>query len=205
MKSKNNDYDTKYNLSNIYNNTCDSDCRGRLECIKADYRNSLECIKATVVYDEKTVQSINDFYFPAPIGVSIDKNGVINSKILFELIEPLKLISSINVNLIVSQGLLHLKLTFKNPEICPCSDLKKEICKELYIPIQNVTTNRSDCNDSPNEISTTTKITSISVFGFPDAENHEIGEKITLIIKVVLDIHYEITKNEVITVLKNVY
>ena len=153
-----------------------------------------ENIKTLLVYDEKTVRSINDFYFPAPIGVSIDKNGVVNSKISFELIDPLNLISTIKDNLIISQGLLHLKLTINNPEPCLCSDLKKEICTELYIPIQNILANNSVCNDLPNEIYTTNDVTSFSVFGFPDAENHRIGEKIILIIKVIVDIHYQFMK-----------
>lgn len=153
-------------------------------------------IKPSVEYEEKTVQSINDFYFPAPIGVSIDKNGIVNSKTSFELIDPLTLISTAKDNLIISQGLLHLKLTIYNPAPCPCSDLKKEICKELYIPIQYVLINTPVCGRVLSEIRTTNNITSFSIFGFPDVANHDIGEKIVLIIKVIIDINYQFIRTK---------
>ena len=155
-----------------------------------------EYFKPSVEFKVITVQSINDFCFNAPIGVSIDKNGIVNSKISFEVIDPLTLISTIKDNLIISQGLLHIKLTIHNPAPCPCSDLKKEICKELYIPIQYILNNKRVCDDSSSEISTTSNISSFSVFGFPDAENHSIGEKIVLIIKVIVDINYQFMRTK---------
>ena len=173
-----------------YNDYCKSPSK---ECYK-------ENIKASVIYSERTVQSINDFELPAPIGVSIDRNGKVNSAIFFELIEPLNLISDIKEKAIITQGLMHLKLIFKHSEPCPCSDLKKEICKEIYIPIQNVILNELVCDGLSSVIYTTNEIISFSVLGYPDIQHYEIGERIILIIKIILEIHYTFIKNKIITI-----
>ena len=159
-------------------------------------QSHMKTIKANVVYFEKSIEAINDFDICSPIGINIDINtGQITSPIFIEILKPLVLNPTIEGNSIILNGILLVKLIFKNPEPCPCTDLKKEFCEEVYIPIQCVLFHDMQCN-SPVKIETNNKILSTTISGFPSPNHKEIGIKNILTIKTIIKIDCMLLKEE---------
>jgi len=163
-------------------------------------QSHIKTIKTDVIYFEKSTKVVNDFDICAPIGINIDINtGQITSIFFIEILEPLVLNPTIKGNSIILNGNLHVKLIFKNPEPCPCTDLKKEFCEEVYIPIQCVLFHDIQCDNSI-KIETNNKILSTTISGFPSPNHKDIGIKNILTIKTIIKIDCVLLKEETLKV-----
>jgi len=176
-------------------------------CLISNSRN--QKIKVQMVCFEKTIQSVNDLIISAPVGVDIDgSTGKLNSKTHIEVISPPDLTAKLDNHVLIIEGLLHIKIIFKNPKPCPCTDEMAIVCKEFFIPVQSVLPineckkcNNKQCHFECEKdflIETKSKVISTSVFGYPNNNTNLAGNQINLIIKAVLEITTYILEEKLI-------
>lgn len=164
-------------------------------------------IKVSTVCFEKTIRSVNDIVISAPIGIDIDDcTGKLLSKTHIEIISKPCLCASVENNVLVVEGLLHVKITFENPKPCPCTDELESTCQEVFVPIQAVCElgeKEKICENFCDEcfnFETQTKVVSTSIFGYPNKDTTVSGRQINLILKAVLDITIYLLQDEIINV-----
>jgi len=157
-------------------------------------------IKTLVVIDKKDIIKIGDIIIPSPVGVSIDrKTGRVITPIHFELINESQFQPLILHDLLINQGFVHVKMIIDNPDPIPCSEMKQNTTKEIFIPVQNIT--KIEGIEPSDIVQEKKSILSFSVFGIPIPNEPDcIGQKSNLIVKVILKIQIIILRDKFIKI-----
>lgn len=167
---------------------------------KKSHRHISKTIKTLVVFDSKDIIKIGDIIIPSPVGVSIDREtGRVITSIHFEPINEPQFQPLILHDLLVNQGVVHAKMIIDNPDPIPCSEMKQNITKEIFIPVQNTTKIKGI---KPGDIvQEKISILLFSVFGVPIPNKPDcIGQISNLIVKVILKAKVLILRNDLVKI-----
>lgn len=157
-------------------------------------------INTLVVIDTKDTIKVGDIIIPSPVGVSIDrKTGQVITSIHFELINEPEFKPFILHDLLINQGIVHVKMIIDNPDPIPCSEMKATIKKEIFIPVQNIIKIKGI--EPGDVVQEKISVLSFSVFGIPIPNEPDcIGQKSNLIIKVVLQVQIVILRDKLVKI-----
>ncbi|HCF49922.1 MAG TPA: hypothetical protein DER60_06550 [Syntrophomonas sp.] len=155
-------------------------------------------IKSLVVVLTDNVIKVGETIVSAPIGIIIDpENGELITPLEATPMDDVVLNPKIKDNILINEGFIKIKLTFTHD---PCTGAKNTITKIVTVPVQSI--HVWNCIRSDDIVQEKVKIKAIIVRGIPDniTASQCPGQKINLLIKVILEVKITVLREELICV-----
>ncbi|WP_031516913.1 hypothetical protein [Desulfofalx alkaliphila] len=158
-------------------------------------------IKSLVVVHKSRIMKFGETTVPAPLGVNIDpKTGELTVPIEIIPVGDAILKPKVEKNLLINEGFIKLKTIAHHPDLGTCPNTKKCFVKETTIPVQSV--HEIKGIRPGDKVQEKVEVKSISVMGIPDnSMPKSAGQKINLLIKIILEVKVVIAREEIISVL----